>query len=250
MCSPGQPSVQILFRLFSYQSVRQQTQNVPELCSTLPVCPLTTESISKYKMTKIVEKKIRKSPILVSRFYKDWGKKKMIKMSLKKLKKIGDPESSLLCRAVLINNTLETVRSKKFHGDWRSPGPVTSLERSQYDEDEQRILNKVTLPSYLSDNKGSAWSGYSTVALPTPLSPLSDDEESDLEEYSNRPDLEEYNTRPIVNYNFSKTSEQQDPSNSLQSEQYLYEKNRRSLYNSYLSLCSADKFDCSSIMAA
>merc|ERR1711936_1447753 len=217
--------------------VRQQTQNVPELCSTLPVCPLTTESISKYKMTKIVEKKIRKSPILVSRFYKDWGKKKMIKMSLKKLKKIGDPESSLLCRAVLINNTLETVRSKKFHGDWRSPGPVTSLERSQYNEDEQRILNKVTLPSYLSDNKGSAWSGYSTVALPTPLSPLSDD-------------LEEYNTRPIVNYNFSKTSEQQDPSNSLQSEQYLYEKSRRSLYNSYLSLCSADKFDCSSIMAA
>ena len=112
-------------------------------------------------MTKVIEKKVRRSPILVSRFYKDWdtlGKKKMIKMSIKKLKKIGDPES-LLCRAVLINNTLESVKRKKYSV------PQQTLERSQYNEDEERILNKVILPCYVSpglsfhDNKGSVSSG-------------------------------------------------------------------------------------------
>ena len=186
-------------------------------------------------MTKIIEKKVRKSPILVSRFYKDWdtqGKKKMIKMSIKKLKKIGDPES-LLCRAVLINNTLESVKSKKY--------PVPSdqtLERSQYNEDEERILNKVILPCYVSpglsfhDNKGSVSSGYNTtITLPEPITPLSDDEESDP---------------PLVNLKQDKTSEKQDESSrSLQADEY-----HRALFNSYLSLCSTEKYDCNSVMAA
>merc|ERR1739849_71951 len=98
-------------------------------------------------------------------------------MSVKKLKKIGDPET-FLCRAVLINNTLESVKSKTYHGESRRSVPVVPgppLERSHYNEDEQRILNKVLLPSYLSpglsfhDNKDSVSRGYTTITLPEPI---------------------------------------------------------------------------------
>ena len=184
-------------------------------------------------MTKVIEKKVRRSPILVSRFYKDWdtlGKKKMIKMSIKKLKKIGDPES-LLCRAVLINNTLESVKRKKYSV------PQQSLERSQYNEDEERILNKVILPCYVSpglsfhDNKGSVSSGCNTITLPPPITPLTDHEESEL---------------PLVSFQQDKTEEKPDHgSSSFQAEEY-----HRAIFNSYLSLCSTEKYDCNSVMAA
>ena len=192
-------------------------------------------------MTKILEKKVRNSPILVSRLYRNWdtsyGKKKMIKMSLKKLKKIGDPET-LLCRAVLINNTLETVKSAKSPGEVR--GMLEgSLARSQYNEDELEILNKVILPHCdtnspglsLHDDKGGVWSGSNTtmitrLSLPEPISPLSDDEEAEL------------------------PTEEQDNSNSSQVEEDLFEQNRREMFTSYFQLCSTDKYDCTSVMAA
>ena len=188
-------------------------------------------------MTKILEKKVRNSPILVSRLYRNWdtsyGKKKMIKMSLKKLKKIGDPET-LLCRAVLINNTLETVKSAKSPGEMR--GVLEgSLARSQYNEDELKILNKVILPHCdspglsLHDDKGGVWSGYNnTITLPEPITPLSDDEESELV-----------------------TTDQQNNPNSTSSQvEDLFEQNRRDIFTSYFQLCSSDKYDCTSVMAA
>ena len=154
----------------------------------------------------------------------------MIKMSLKKLKKIGDPET-LLCRAVLINNTLETVKSAKSPGEMRGMSDG-SLERSQYNEDELKILNKVILPHCdspglsLHDNKGGVWSSYSynnTITLPEPITPLSDDEESEL------------------------VTEEQNNSNSTQD---LLQQDRRDIFNSYFQLCSNDKYDCTSVMAA
>merc|ERR1711953_330645 len=189
------------------------------------------------RMTKILEKKVRNSPILVSRLYRNWdtsyGRKKMIKMSLKKLKKIGDPET-LLCRAVLINNTLETVKSTKSPGEER--GMLDgSLERSQYNEDELKILNKVILPPHcdspalsLHDDKGGVSSSYNnTISLPEPITPLSDDEESELE------------------------AEKQNNSSARQVED-LFEQNRREIFNSYFQLCSSgsDRYDCTSVMAA
>ena len=182
-------------------------------------------------MTKVIEKKVSRSPILVSRLYKNWdmyGKKKMIRLSVKKLKKIGDPET-LLCRTVLINNTLESVKSNKS-----LPGP--SLERSQYNEDEQRILNRVLLPDYLTFHDSPA--ACSTITtLPEPITPLSDDEEPEEE-------LEEDPGKVLS----SVSLQQQDT--SLQPSEDLYEKNRRAIFNSYLSLCSNDKYDCNSVMAA
>ena len=193
------------------------------------------------RMTKILEKKVRNSPILVSRLYRNWdtsyGRKKMIKMSLKKLKKIGDPET-LLCRAVLINNTLETVKSAKSPGEVRGMLDE-SLERSQYNEDELRILNKVILPHCdttpglsFQDDKGGVSSGYNnynnTISLPEPITPLSDDEESEI------PGPQE------PNISHSSHSQVQD----------LFEQNRREIFNSYFQLCSSDKYDCTSVMAA
>ena len=186
------------------------------------------------RMTKILEKKVRNSPILVSRLYRNWdtsyGRKKMIKMSLKKLKKIGDPET-LLCRAVLINNTLETVKSAQSPGEARlmSDG---SLERSQYNEDELKILNKVILPHCdspglsLHDNKGGLWSCNNTITLPEPITPLSDDEDSEL------------------------VIQEQNNSNVSTQVEDLLEQNRREIFNSYFQLCSNDKYDCTSVMAA
>merc|ERR1711874_372632 len=186
------------------------------------------------RMTKILEKKVRNSPILVSRLYRNWdtsyGRKKMIKMSLKKLKKIGDPET-LLCRAVLINNTLETVKSAQSPGEARlmSDG---SLERSQYNEDELKILNKVILPHCdspglsLHDNKGRLWSYNNTISLPEPITPLSDDEDSEL------------------------VIQEQNNSNVSTQVEDLLEQNRREIFNSYFQLCSNDKYDCTSVMAA
>jgi len=111
-------------------------------------------------------------------------------MSVRKLKKIGDPES-LLCRAVLINNTLETVKNYSFHSN--------NVERPQYSQAEELILNTVRIPSVhqnhdmytnyctqtdisdtthiVTDNKETL-NLSSTISLPEPISPLSDDEES------------------------------------------------------------------------
>merc|ERR1719411_1801175 len=109
-----------------------------------------------------------------------------------------------------------------------------SLERSQYNEDELKILNKVILPHCdntspdlsLHDDKGGVSSGYNnTITLPEPISPLSDDEESEL------------------------ATEEQANSNSSQ-VQDLFEQNRRDIFTSYFQLCSSDKYDCTSVMAA
>ena len=64
------------------------------------------------KMSRTINQPVRKSPLLiVSLNIKNrMEKKRMMRMSVKKLKNIRDPES-LLYKAVLINNTLESLRN-------------------------------------------------------------------------------------------------------------------------------------------
>ena len=114
-----------------------------------------------------------------------------------------------------------------------------SLGRSQYNEEELKILNKVILPHCdkntspglsLHDDKGGVWSSCNNtmITLPEPITPLSsDDEESEL------------------------PTEQQENSNSSQVED-LFEQNRRDIFTSYFQLCPTptDKYDCTSVMAA
>ena len=126
---------------------------------------------------------------------------------------------------------MESVKRKKYSV------PQQTLERSQYNEDEERILNKVILPCYVSpglsfhDNKGSVSSGCNSITLPPPITPLTDDEESEL---------------PLVSFQQDKTEEKPEHgSSSFQAEEY-----HRAIFNSYLSLCSTEKYDCNSVMAA
>lgn len=206
-------------------------------------------------MTRISEKRIRKSPLLVSSLHKNWdtfgNKQKMIRLSVRKLRKIGDPET-LLCRAVLINNTLETVKNSS-----QSPTSNTNLERSQYNEDEERILSTVRIPS-VQDNKGAQLN--TTITLPEPISPLSDDEESYSNLYS---DLSHnivssspgsLSSQHIHKSGCLQLTDTENFNNSMncasnKNNEYLFEDDR-AIFNSYLSLCSSDLYDCKSIIAA
>ena len=80
-------------------------------------------------------------------------KNKMIRMSVKKLKKIGNPEA-LLSRAVLINNTLECLRntdSIKANLSKRelchNNNKKDSFTQSAYSTEEEQVLSRIQLPS-------------------------------------------------------------------------------------------------------
>ena len=79
-------------------------------------------------------------------------KNKMIRMSVKKLKKIGDPET-LLSRAVLINNTLECLRNTGSIKANESKGETChnnkikdSFTQSAYSSEEEQVLSRIQLP--------------------------------------------------------------------------------------------------------
>jgi len=204
-------------------------------------------------MTRTVDKRVRKSPLLVSSLHKNWdtiGKQKMIRMSIRKLKKIGDPES-LLCRAVLINNTLETVKNSSKNTN------NTNLECSQYSLDEERILNTVRIPTLptlptdpsLQDNKGTGLGllNCATITLPEPISPFSDEEDYLYPETSNLTNIQNNKV------NCLEIQESEQFTNKISTcdsnNEYLLEDDRK-IFNSYLSLCSSDLYDCKSIVAA
>merc|ERR1711862_957916 len=91
---------------------------------------------------------VRKSPILLGSWKnkKILEKQKMMRMSLKKLRKIGDPEN-LLHRAVLINNTLDYVRkSESNNEDSGSACKMNTYDHSNYSPEEEQILNSIRLP--------------------------------------------------------------------------------------------------------
>ena len=76
----------------------------------------------------------------------------MMRMSVKKLKNIRDPES-LLYKAVLINNTLESLRNtwntKSIEMDNKMSNNcinTDTLTHSEYSAEEEQILNRIMLP--------------------------------------------------------------------------------------------------------
>merc|ERR1712212_1217028 len=91
---------------------------------------------------------VRKSPILLGSWKnkKILERNKMMRMSLKKLRKIGDPEN-LLHRAVLINNTLECVRKSESIENTGSPCKMNTYDHSNYSPEEEQILNSIRLPA-------------------------------------------------------------------------------------------------------
>ena len=129
------------------------------------------------------------------------------------------------------------------------------MECSQYSLDEQRILNTVRIPTLptlptdpsFQDNKGAGLGLCATITLPEPISPFSDEEDYLCPEPSN-----------ITNIQSSKVNcleiqESQQFTNNISTcdanNEFLLEDDRK-IFNSYLSLCSSDLYDCKSIVAA
>merc|ERR1712168_1736730 len=112
------------------------------LCSVSVFSPLVTVSMGRANTCPV-----RKSPILLGSWKnkKILERNKMMRMSLKKLRKIGDPEN-LLHRAVLINNTLECVRKSESIENTGSPCKMNTYDHSNYSPEEEQILNSIRLP--------------------------------------------------------------------------------------------------------
>merc|ERR1712062_716284 len=105
--------------------------------------PLVTVSMGRANTCPV-----RKSPILLGSWKnkKILEKQKMIRISLKKLRKIGRPEN-LLHRVVLINNTLECVRKSEIIEKTGSPCKMNTYDHSNYSPEEEQILNSIRLPA-------------------------------------------------------------------------------------------------------
>merc|ERR1711970_929635 len=134
------------------------------LCSVSVFSPLVTVSMGRANTCPV-----RKSPILLGSWKnkKILERNKMMRMSLKKLRKIGDPEN-LLHRAVLINNTLECVRKSESIENTGSPCKMNTYDHSNYSPEEEQILN--------------------SIRLPVPITPISDNEDY-LENKDNKSDV-------------------------------------------------------------
>merc|ERR1712203_830823 len=94
--------------------------------------PLVTVSMGRANTCPV-----RKSPILLGSWKnkKILEKHKMMRMSQKKLRKIGDPEN-LLHRAVLINNTLECIRKSESIENTGSPCKMNTYDHSNYSPED------------------------------------------------------------------------------------------------------------------
>ena len=162
----------------------------------------------------------------VSSLHKNWdnrldGKQKMIRMSVRKLRRLGDVESALH-RAVLLNNTLEVARATAATA---ATAATTQQTQSQYSSEEERVLAEVRLQPPLS---------HAPSPAPPPPHPLRGDTEPEPEVCS-----ENSWTTPTV--------QQQPPSSH---NEYLLEDDR-TIFNTYLSLCSSELlYESKSIAAA
>ena len=106
------------------------------------------------KMSRTINQPVRKSPLLIVSLNNKnrLEKKRMMRMSVKKLKNIRDPES-LLYKTVLVNNTLERLRNtwntKSIEMDNKMSNNCINtytLTHSRYSAEEEQILNRTLLP--------------------------------------------------------------------------------------------------------
>merc|ERR1712123_533021 len=129
-------------------------------CWLSPGKELSQKSHLIRRMGRTSKNMARKSPILLASWKNKsiFEKHRMVRMSLKKLRKIGDPEK-LLHRAVLINNTLECMRNggtnENTGPDCRKESSINTYAASNYSTEEEQILN--------------------SIHLPPPITPISDD---------------------------------------------------------------------------
>ena len=99
---------------------------------------------------------MRKSPLLIESLKSEtkMGRSKIMKLSAKKLKKIKDPEC-LLYKTVLINNTVDLLKSHKTYNDLKLPKNYSKFSEdyhicSKYNPEEELILNSIQLPDLIT----------------------------------------------------------------------------------------------------
>merc|ERR1712038_1110818 len=177
---------------------------------------------------------VRKSPILLGSWKnkKILEKHKMIRISLKKLRKIGHPEN-LLHRVVLINNTLECVRKSESMENTGSPCKMNTYDHSNYSPEEEQILN--------------------SIRLPAPITPISDAQDITEDSLENK-DNENYvkvdyiqRTLPITMTDITKydPSTNSDTSGSNDQNNQSYNSEEDLLSQSSLKISPFYKYDCS-----
>ena len=149
-----------------------------------------TKILTMTKMSRTVHRTVRKSPILLASVKNKnrLDKNKMMRMSVKKLKKIGDPET-LLCRAVLINNTLECLRNARNVRPNEMKietcydhNKIDTRIHSNYSQEEEQILSSIRLPSPITHIREESYSNDSEdLVTDIELSNYSDDKDSIVE---------------------------------------------------------------------
>ena len=77
-------------------------------------------------------------------------KKKMVKMSYKKLQKMDDPES-LLCKAVLINNTLKYLQKSSAQIDVKCNNESEKLSENINSNEHRRTSKSDSSSSCMTD---------------------------------------------------------------------------------------------------
>ena len=108
------------------------------------------------KMSRTINQPVRKSPLLIVSLNNKnrLEKKRMMRMSVKKLKNIRDPES-LLYKAVLINNTLESLRNtwntKSIEMGVLAPGSAHARPSAQPPLTLAEIFRRTCLQSNLQN---------------------------------------------------------------------------------------------------
>ena len=131
------------------------------------------------------------------------------------------------------------------------------MEQSKYNEDEERILSTVRIPS-VQDNKEAQIN--TTITLPEPISPLSDDDElysnlyTDLSHNIVSSNPSSLSSQHTNNSGYLQLTDSENFNNSIicassKDSEYIFEDNR-TIINSYWSLCNSDLYDCKSIVAA
>merc|ERR1712038_30922 len=176
---------------------------------------------------------VRKSPILLGSWKnkKILEKHKMIRISLKKLRKIGHP-ANLLHKVVLINNILECVRKSESIENTGSPCKMNTYDHSNYSPEEEQILNSIRLPAPI-----------------TPISDAQDITEDSLENKDNKNHVEvDYIQRTLPNTRSDITkydpSTNSDTSGSKDQNNQSYISEEDLLSQSSLEISPFYKYDC------
>ena len=103
--------------------------------------------------------KIIRHPLFLDKISKEnaqiWDKKKALRNCIKKLRRIDDPDSKLH-QAVLLNNTLQRIKSTDFSNNCQNTEQTlkeNNVSKLQIKETYEDIFSEIHLPPPLNENQ-------------------------------------------------------------------------------------------------